>query len=135
MVPEAVKFGILYPPKDGEYDYRTGKTREDLYLFLVFRMYHWKHFNGPSGSLDGTNKDKDAVVSEDSNKKVGKSIEDADEPSKEDGQDNEGDVNSTLTSLDELFDLGAVPTFLLAGSCSSSGVHLLRKSTESISLT
>ena len=53
LLAEAVKCKILHPPKDGEYSqvdpFVSGKLREDLLDFLIARMYHWKHFNGPSG--------------------------------------------------------------------------------------
>ena len=49
LMGEAVKEKILV--KDGdEYIYFSGKNQRDFVDFILFRMYNWKYFNGPSGA-------------------------------------------------------------------------------------
>ena len=49
LMPEAEKAKIISKDNTGEFDYCSGKTRTDLYQFLLASMQHWDYYNGPSG--------------------------------------------------------------------------------------
>eukprot|EP00956_Cyclotella_meneghiniana_P032148 scaffold87013_cov49-Cyclotella_meneghiniana.AAC.2 len=63
LMDEAVKAKIV-TKVDGEYEYYSGKTIDDVIEFILFRMYNWKHFNGdgdiesnPQNEEDHTNEE------------------------------------------------------------------------------
>ena len=59
LVDEAVKEKILV--KCGsEYEYHSGKNEEDMINFVLYRMFNWKEFNGPSGATVSTGEDSPA---------------------------------------------------------------------------
>ena len=51
LVDEAVKEKILQREED-EYEYCSGKNESDFIHFLLYRMYHWKVFNGATADED-----------------------------------------------------------------------------------
>lgn len=65
---EAVKVGIIHRKTEGEYEYASGKTEQDLDDFLIFRMYHWSKIYGPSGddnddgNVNDTEESENAVI-------------------------------------------------------------------------
>ena len=107
LVDEAVKEKILQREED-EYEYRSGKNESDFINFLLYRMYHWKVFNGATADEDthvnakaaSSAKTDTTLEADTSNKIAGEMMEPRELDETCDGSDDEDGEKSASDELE-----------------------------------